>query len=245
MFDFLRRLFSPSASVSPARQDNFDYESLELPFQTQIVHGSQALEMRDHGDSAESKSVVMGTGEEVSLIVDLLSEFDGSTRKILDDAERFNIDQWISNRLQGEDCSRPNDGEWPGHKVPPIEMGLHLELISGRPKEKVIVGTIPVSNSWEIPAVLRYGDWNDCPSPHIHVALHKRWNRDYGSEIIGISGDVIQCSVTRRPSTEDEAMQLAMEQFVYCTDNVFQGYLTLRPYAAALMNSDYWYFWWD
>ena len=38
---------------------------------------------------------------------------------------------------------------------------------------------------------------------------------------------------------------LAREHLAYCPDIVFQGSSDLAPLAAALMDSDWWFFWWD
>jgi hypothetical protein len=51
--------------------------------------------------------------------------------------------------------------------------------------------------------------------------------------------------VQRRPPTREAALELAREQYVYCSDIVDQGVQTLSAFAAALMENDWWYFWWD
>ncbi len=51
--------------------------------------------------------------------------------------------------------------------------------------------------------------------------------------------------VKQRPQTREAAIDLAREQYVYCNDIVDQGVGTLSVLAAVLMESDWWYFWWD
>jgi Domain of unknown function (DUF4253) len=51
--------------------------------------------------------------------------------------------------------------------------------------------------------------------------------------------------VAVRPKTREEALALARDQYVYCADNIDQGVRTYSALAAALMESDWWYFWWD
>lgn len=51
--------------------------------------------------------------------------------------------------------------------------------------------------------------------------------------------------VTQSPKSKDEAVALASEQHHYCFDIVDQGTQTLRLLAAALMASDWWFFWRD
>ena len=79
----------------------------------------------------------------------------------------------------------------------------------------------------------------------MHVAVHRKWREEYGAQIVGISGDTINMRVSRRPATREEALALAREQFLYCSDLVLQGTETLEVLAASLMESDWWYFWWD
>jgi hypothetical protein len=51
--------------------------------------------------------------------------------------------------------------------------------------------------------------------------------------------------VETRPQSRAAALDLAREQFLYCSDIVEQGVGTLSALAAALMENDWWYFWWD
>ncbi|MCC6151088.1 MAG: DUF4253 domain-containing protein [Planctomycetes bacterium] len=81
--------------------------------------------------------------------------------------------------------------------------------------------------------------------PVEHTAVHRHWARLYGSMVVSVTGDVIQCFVERPPKTKDEALFLAIEQFKYCSDIVDQGVGTICNLAAELLNSHTWYFWWD
>jgi len=65
------------------------------------------------------------------------------------------------------------------------------------------------------------------------------------AELVGLSHDVMNVRVQRRPRTREAALELAREQYVYCSDIVDQGVQTLSALAAVLMESDWWYFWWD
>ncbi len=96
-----------------------------------------------------------------------------------------------------------------------------------------------------IPAFLKFGNWNDCPAPETHCAIHRHWFEKYGAEIIGLSSDVIECRVAKPPIDKNEAMELAMQQFAYCYDIVEQGTETIANLAGSLVNSNNWYFWWD
>jgi hypothetical protein len=51
--------------------------------------------------------------------------------------------------------------------------------------------------------------------------------------------------VANPPTTKEDALKLAEEQFVYCEDIVTQGTETIENLAAGLINAKKWYFWWD
>jgi len=116
---------------------------------------------------------------------------------------------------------------------------------TGEPKPWVSLLLLPTPISWLAPAYLRFGDWNECPSPEIHLGLMRAWERQYGAEVVGISGDVVEMTVARPPATRAEAARLAVVQFAYCRDIVDQGVGTVEDLAAALLDAPIWFFWWD
>jgi hypothetical protein len=92
---------------------------------------------------------------------------------------------------------------------------------------------------------MHYGNWNDCPSPAYHVAALRSWRDRYGAELVGFNADTLNLRVSRKPPTREEALALAREHYFYCNDIVDQGVRTYRKLAAGLMESDWWFFWWD
>jgi hypothetical protein len=92
---------------------------------------------------------------------------------------------------------------------------------------------------------LKYGAWNECPQPEVHCAFHREWESRWRAQITGMSGDVVECLVLKPPSKKDEAVRLAWEQYWYCPDIVEQGCGSVAELAATLLNSAYWFFWWD
>jgi hypothetical protein len=116
---------------------------------------------------------------------------------------------------------------------------------STRPYDEVIIALMPTDNGADAVGLLGFGGWNDCPFPPEHVAAFRRWHAQYGADVVGVSGDVINARVSRRPATREAALALAQEQCEYCTDIVHQGVGTLDALAATLMAEEWWYFWWD
>src|SRR5262249_5046813 len=110
---------------------------------------------------------------------------------------------------------------------------------------KVHIAIIPTDDWTTIPAYLNWGGWNACPHPEYHIAALRSWRDRFGAELVGLSFDVMNLRVARRPATREAALELAREQYFYCGDIVDQGTGTLSRLAATLMTDDWWFFWWD
>jgi hypothetical protein len=132
--------------------------------------------------------------------------------------------------------------EWP-HQGP-IVSDRNPFVIYKNPegfKSYVALVTTPAKDDAEIFAHLKFGGWNGCPEPDVHVAAMRKWQRDYGAELVGFTLDALDVRVKRRPATRQEAMVLAREHQKYCPTNE----ATLPEIAAELMETDWWHFWWD
>lgn len=151
-----------------------------------------------------------------------------------------------ANQGTPEDPMPPLEkGEWPAQASPEPGLTIASEVLTGRPFARVHILVLPTQHGFEVPAYLKWGGWNECPSPEMHVAVLRRWHAQYGAELIGISNDVLNLRATRRPATRADALMLAEEQTYYCIDIVDQGVGSVSALAAGLMASDWWYFWWD
>jgi hypothetical protein len=138
-------------------------------------------------------------------------------------------------------------GEWPDDTdefAPDRGPALILDARTGEPLDRIHILLMPASHGYEVPALLRWGGWNACPPSEHHAAL-RQWQEDYGAELVGLSGDVVELRIARRPATSEEALRLAREQYAYCDDILDQGTNDLATLAALLAVSDWWYFWWD
>jgi hypothetical protein len=189
-------------------------------------------------------------------------------QKILDDAVTVDLEAYYEERrdhfrevveyddgdddppLDFETELREVEGEWPEQSPSPIGFSLHLDPMpkdwkNRQPADDAEILLIPTKNCWEVPAYLDCGGWNECPETEVHVALFRQWYDQFGAEVIGVADDQTEMRVTRRPQTREDAEALAWEQYWYCEDVVDQGMATVRNLAAALLISDFWYFWWD
>lgn len=136
-------------------------------------------------------------------------------------------------------------GAWPGEIGDKGAIGLHKDVVTGEIMPEIYLGLANIEKPWQLPAVAKFGAWNACPPPQVHCAYHRDWQEKYGAEITGMSRDIVECAVTKPPTDREAATVLAWEQFWYCADIVEQGVGSISHLAAALLNSPYWYFWWD
>ena len=136
-------------------------------------------------------------------------------------------------------------GLWPADSRPARDFRSPLDPATGEPVPCVHIGLVSTALGWQVPAFLRYGAWNECPSAAEHAALFQFWGEQYGAEVVAMAGDVIEMRVAQPPTNRDDAVELAAQHYLYCKDIVTQGTETLQRLAATLLGGTVWYFWWD
>jgi hypothetical protein len=141
--------------------------------------------------------------------------------------------------------SEPQVGEWPVHAPDAPRLSVALDPVSGVPLDRVCIVTLPTDDWTTMPALFGWGDWGACPAPEYHIAAFRCWRDRYGAELVGFGYDRIDLRVRRRPVTREEALALAREHHVYCGNILEHGAGTLSVRAAALLEHDWWTFWWD
>ena len=139
----------------------------------------------------------------------------------------------------------PALGEWPAQTDTVAGLSVTVEIVSGRTLEKVHIAVILTDDWTTIPAHLRWGGWNACPHPEYHVAALRAWRDRFGAELVGLSRDRMDLRVARPPQSRADALALAREHYVYCSDSLNQGVGTLSNWAALLLGHEWWSFWWD
>ncbi len=217
------------------------------------IAGAEAIRLLDEYRSRYRASgqfpFLIGDSEELERIKETAAFNRQDPAAIIKASLDVTIADWIAARLKEveEDGLAPDEtaGEWPGGVIEKASIDLHKDILTGEIKPEVYLGMAPVEEPWHLPAVLKYGCWNDCPESEVHCAFHREWYAEYGAEIAGISGDVIECIVARPPSDREAALRLAWQQYRYCMDIVEQSCGSVSNLAATLLDSRYWYFWWD
>jgi hypothetical protein len=220
-------------------------------FQVASCPGAEAPryleQLRKEGRSAGFTAILLGEEEEASMLAED-SEYSGSSlEERLRLAAEVDVDEWLKSRT-GEDPEAfmaEVSGDWPDDTPQAGSMGAHLDVLSREPKEEVAIAKLPTQRNWEAPAYLGMGGWNECPDAAVITAFAKRWHERYGAEIISVTHDVMEFTVSKPPTDRESAMALAKGQYIFCTDIVDQGVGDVTTLAAMLLNSNYWYFWWD
>jgi hypothetical protein len=80
------------------------------------------------------------------------------------------------------------------------------------------------------------------PRAEEHAALFKYWSEKYGATAAALADDVVEMTVDRPASTQEQALELARHQFIYCPDIVYQGVGSVAALAATLLGATVWYF---
>src|SRR5262249_26076759 len=107
-------------------------------------------------------------------------------------------------------------GDWPEDVEPSMEFSIPFDILTKDPLPAVHVGLVPTTQGWTTPAFLMFGDWNNCPRPHDHLAVLRHWEEQYGAEVVGITHDIVEMLVARPPRSRKKALELAREQYLYC-----------------------------
>ncbi|TLD72557.1 DUF4253 domain-containing protein [Phragmitibacter flavus] len=207
---------------------------------------SDLLRIRSVGASLGTIPVIIGDRESAERLIELWDEpFDHDAE--LARSSELSPEQWFADRRQEEDeylLDASQDEIHPDGTAPMTHLTIGSDH-RGRPKSEVFIATIPTADSSAVPIFLRFGDWNACPSPHVHTAMARYWRDRFGAEIATLSSDVIEFTVARPPADDTQALELAWQQYLYCSDIVDQGVGSVATLAKALRHSTRWYFWWD
>lgn len=234
---FLKKIFS-----------SFENNVLDLPFDMVLVDRESALARLDEASKAIDGvfPVILGAQKELVLLTENFRYSKQTFASIIQASNHISLSGWFKHRvLEDEDYYELPRGDWPEEDPHRMPLSLHCEHLTTQSLGTVVMGFVPVTHSWEVPAFLKYGGWNDCPCSHEHVAILKSWEEKYGAKIACISSDAVELTVSARPTTKEEALELAKQQFIYSPGIVFQGVETIENLAAHLMHSQVWYFWWD
>lgn len=224
-----------------------------MPFTTLKIPGAAAIETLESRRLAYARSgkypFLIGNAEEVERIRQAAEHNDQEFDDIIRESLSLDLAKWQRERRgEAEEngfSEREVIGEWPGEVSEKGSISLHLHAVGREIMQEVFLGLATIRQPWHLPAVLKYGGWNDCPAPEVQCAFHRKWQSEFGAEIVGMSGDIVECVVKNPPRDQAAAIELAWQHYWYCADIVDQGCDSVCNLAATLINSGYWIFWWD
>lgn len=214
-------------------------------FRTVTVRGVNALQrlLALRQAFAEGSGVypfLVGDREDLDALLDLLEPpADGGVAGAAE-ARALDAAAWLKERTGGK---RPRGKA--GDATPTRSLQTLVDLHSGHLKPCVHLGLIELDEPWTLFTRLGFGDWNACPAPAVHAALHRHWAVQFGAEPAALGADTLECLVARPPEDKAPALALAAEHQAYCPDIVEQGVGTTAALAATLQAAPVWYFWWD
>ncbi len=103
---------------------------------------------------------------------------------------------------------------------------------------------LPEADAWTAPLIIPMGGYNDCPQPAEQAIVFRDWQKRYGAVPTAVSEDSWLLRASRLPESDEEALELAREHFMFCS-YVLEGFASIGAYAAYLKRSSNWSFWWD
>src|ERR1044072_2765907 len=198
---------------------SFPYELLRVP-------GSEAVEkLFELQAKGEGTPIILGNEEGLERAVECLEYNGGATiNELVDAARKIDVFQWLAARAAAQTGTYEIEpAAWPEEVLPNTTLVAHWDLLKRKPYPEVVLTIVPTTESWTVPCFLRIGDWNEVPYAQEHAALFKYWSEQFGATLACIAGDIIEMTVARPASTRDEALALAKQQFIYCSDIVHQG----------------------
>lgn len=217
--------------------------------ETITVAGGDAIRelerLRQDSPTTGLVPILFGNADSFETATEFLAD-TGDPSVLLQKTREINVAAWLIDKGdEYADFLQDRDGEWPTETFEEMGIVTHLQTLTRKPYDQVIIGLLRIDAPWQAFTHLNWGGWNDCPSSIEHGALHRHWQGEWGAEVVSITDSVVQCIVSRPPSNRDAALRLAREQYAYCYDIVEQGTGSIAALAAGLVDSNYWYFWWD
>jgi hypothetical protein len=233
---WFKTLMSGGAAAAPCA-------TVEAPFRYTQVRANEVASALSQ-PSTDATSVLVGNRAAFEALLELPTlDAEISDAQIVSAGLALNLDQWLAEQAQvlGLDARDVRMGK--PRLITPFAP-TRTFFFQRASTENFFVAHLPVQNSWQAPAFLRLGGWNEQPEPHVMVAFLHRWQHRYGAQLITVTTDVMEFSVAKPPSDADD-MALFREHCCFCPDLLDQGTLSPNDLLASLSSARHWHFWWD
>lgn len=162
MFGWLKRLFVRDRLEPEPEPAPTNIELNALPFEIVAVAGADAHTQLGKLRSETVAAAILGDWNDFSLLRQLIAEADDDLNEILLATDRLVISEWCQESIsEDEDYWEMPAAEWPDQTLPSIEPSLHMTLLGKKPKRTVYIGLFETADTWKIPAILRFGGWDE------------------------------------------------------------------------------------
>ena len=234
---------------------NLRSRSAELGAWPVLCGGSDELEYLQQASEHRGRSVeqILASIPEGPPLEAMAEQFRLERELMLERMDKMNpslaaqmraVQAQIGTMARDEDDASTEAVGWPTSAQEGRLPASVFDVISGEPHE-CLLALVPTLDPTEVPAYLRFGGFNSCPPPEIHVAMLREWGQRFATLPICVTHDVIELFVLSPPQTKAATIAVAREQYKYSPDIVDQGTGTVGKLAMELWQSPYWYFWWD
>ncbi|MGI8916692.1 MAG: NAD-dependent epimerase/dehydratase family protein, partial [Chloroflexota bacterium] len=144
----------------------------------------------------------------------------GTAAQIITAAEAINVPAWLETQIDlVSEHYRPPHGSWPDEAAIREVIAKHNAWLHAPPDNEldilyqhglnrldfgsndfriprglvplVYVALVPTRQSWQVPAYLKFGGWNEAPKPAEHVAVLKHWSQRHGTEVLAMKFDTV------------------------------------------------------
>lgn len=253
----LRRPDRPVPPLPDFRPAGTAHEGVPVPVPFTLVPGASALDLvfRMHRTHPDAHAVILAAPSGLGTQFDVFDDMP-SAGETLARAEALTPEAWLAGTAEADaafareypgEGAGPPHGPWPEESDPQRGFSGVRDVLTQQHLAEVVVALspAPVARWWETAAHLRFGGWNECPEPAVHVMLHRLWAERYGARLVTMAFDVIELQITKPIQSREEALEMAQLHYAYCSDVIDQGSETLENHAASLIDATSWYFWWD
>lgn len=242
----------PAGSELPQYSDRSGTASrIVCPFDFTLVPGidAEAAHAELRNEHPRTTPLIFGSPKRAASLIRTINPAI-QPDQILKQAASFDLDNWLAERwdylqekARGLGKTVPRHGEWPTNFTPTTDVYAARET-NGELSPQVVIALLPCKHHTAAAAYLRFGGWDDCPGPWVHVAVANRWAASHGTVLVASTSSTLEFRVARPITTREHAMEMATTHYLYNFETVQQPG-TIERAAASLVGSAVWGFWWD
>lgn len=107
------------------------------------------------------------------------------------------------------------------------------------------IAIIECKSPSHIPAILSLGEFNNCPSSDIHIALIQKLEKEAGAQLMSLTSDTVELHLTKLPKNQKTLAELSIINYLWASDVVSQGTESVPALAEAMQESETMFLWWD